>query len=437
MRASRRVAARLRLSPLKLGVAFIVVCLVAGVALFQKNRIITTVQPGHTIAVQFDEAYQLREYVSDAKIAGVPVGVVSEVNRAEDGTTEVTAKIDNDAVHKLGSAPSAAIRPTTMLGGNYYLDLKPGGTENGTFDGTVPAERTETPVELDKVTAALQPGAREGARSSIGDLDGMLRDGGSDALRDLVASAPDTLGPAAEVFDGMRGTRPDRDLSELVTGLESTAHVLSRREGQLDSIVRDLETTSQVLGDRAGDLARSTAGMPDTLDSTSAGLRKLDGTLTKLEKTAEPARPAVRELGTVLENLDPVLVKAQPVINDLRDVLDDSRPLVEDLSPTSIELESTLDNLRSPVLDRVNGPILDTLNSPFEGTGDYEGTGSNRPLYQEVGHMASNVARATMVDENGAMISYMAGVGPGSLAGLPISIEQLFRKLAGQEGVPE
>jgi phospholipid/cholesterol/gamma-HCH transport system substrate-binding protein len=35
-----------------------------------------------------------------------------------------------------------------------------------------------------------------------------------------------------------------------------------------------------------------------------------------------------------------------------------------------------------------------------------------------------------MVDNNGSAISFMPGVGPGSLAGLPISLEQLFTGIA-------
>jgi phospholipid/cholesterol/gamma-HCH transport system substrate-binding protein len=44
--------------------------------------------------------------------------------------------------------------------------------------------------------------------------------------------------------------------------------------------------------------------------------------------------------------------------------------------------------------------------------------------------MLSNVDRASsMTDGNGASIAFEPGVGPGSIGGLPISLEQLFGNL--------
>lgn len=431
MNAVKALLRRSPISPLKLGIIFVIVSLVAGVALFQKNRIITTLTPGETITIQFAQAHQLREFVADAKVAGVPVGTVSSVERVREGLTEVTVKVDHDVLGKLRSAPSAAIRPTTLLGGNYYVELKPGGMP-GEFSATIPLSRTTLPVELDKVSAALQPNARKGIRSSIRDLDKLLRDGGSDALRDLARTAPNALTPATDAFQGMRGTRPQTDLRDVVRGMEATGRVLSEQQDQLDRIARDLSGTSDVLGRRGKDMAAVLATMPSTLDSTDAGLRRLDTTLAKLGATADVARPAVRELGSLITHLDPVLAEARPVVRDLRGVLKQARPLVRSLLPTSARLTKVFDDVRGPVLERVNGPIMRTLNSPFKGTGDYAGSGSKRPFYTELAYMVTNADRVTMTDRNGAMISFLAGGGPGSVAGLPISLEQLFRQLSGE-----
>jgi phospholipid/cholesterol/gamma-HCH transport system substrate-binding protein len=433
MNAVKTLFRRSPISPVKLGIAFVIVSLVAGVALFQKNRITTTLTPGETITLQFAEAYRLREFVSDAKVAGVPVGTVSSVERVRRGLTEVKVKVDHDVVAKLRSAPSAAIRPTTLLGGNYYVELKPGGLP-GHFSGTIPLSRTKLPVELDKVSAALQPNARQGIRSSVRDLDKLLRAGGSDALRDLVRTAPDTLTPAAGAFEGMRGTRKRTDLRDVVRGMEATGRALSEQQDQLDQITRDLSGTSAVLGRRGEDMAAVLASMPSTLDSTDEGLRRLDTTMAKLRSSADVARPAVRKLGSLVTHLDPVLAEARPVIRDLRGVLKETRPLVRSLAPASSQLKQVFDDVRGPVLRRVNGPILHTVNSPFKGTGSYAGSGSKRRFYQELAHMVTNADRITMTDRNGAMISFLAGNGPGTVAGLPISLEQLFRQLSeGQE----
>lgn len=432
MSATKTLSHRAKVTPVKLGIVFVIVSLVAGVALFQKNRISTMLTPGETITIQFAEAHRLRVFVSDAKVAGVPVGTVSSVERTSEGITEVKVKVDHDVPRKLRSAPSAAIRPTTLLGGNYYVDLQPGGLP-GSFGGVIPLSRSKVPVEMDKVSAALQPDARKGIRTSIRDLDDVLAGGGSDALRELSVNAPDVLDSAAGAFTGMRGTKPKTDLRDIVRGLEASSRVLSEQQDQLEGIVRNLRDTSAVLARRGGDMAITLSGMPATLDSTDTGLSRLDTTFDKLVDTADVARPVVRELGSVVSHFDPVLAEATPVIRDMRGVLAEAGPLVRDLAPASSRLGGVFDDVRGPVLKRVNGPIMKTLNSPFKGTGRYAGSGSKRPFYQELAYMATNADRATMTDENGAMISFLAGAGPGSVAGLPVSLEQLFRHLAGQQ----
>ncbi|MGZ4521754.1 MAG: hypothetical protein ACXVXW_15275, partial [Mycobacteriaceae bacterium] len=62
---------------------------------------------------------------------------------------------------------------------------------------------------------------------------------------------------------------------------------------------------------------------------------------------------------------------------------------------------------------------------------------SDKPLYQDVGYMAANVTRASsMNDHNGAVIAFQPGIGPGSLGGLPISLEQMFTRLSTLFGIP-
>ncbi|TXL60701.1 MlaD family protein [Aeromicrobium terrae] len=422
---------RRRLSTLHWGTIFVGLSLIAGIALFQKQAIITAVKPGDTITVEFTDAHRLRAFVSDAKIAGVDIGVVKSVHRNDDGITEVRLEVEGDSLDAMGKSPSARIRPATLLGGNYYVDIVPGGLR-GRFHGTIPHSRTNLPVELDAVAAAMPEGAREGIRSSVSDLDDTLDTKGSKALRKLVSDAPDTLEPATGAMTAMQGTRPKTDLRKLVGGLESTARVLAAKDHQLDGIVTDLASTSSVLAARRDDLRTSTRVMPETLDETIGMMQDLRGTLDNLKRTAGPARDSVQELDDLLENLGPVAEEARPVVASLRTVLTDANPVMKNLVPTTQDLTGTVDNLRGPVLDRVNGPIMKTVKSPWHGTGDYAGGGADRPFYKELAYMVSNLAQANMMDNNGSAISFMPGVGPGSLAGLPISLEQLFTGIAKQ-----
>lgn len=431
----RAIARVLPHKPLSIGVFLLVVMLVAGAALFNKNKIMTTVRSGDTIKVHFASRPVLTPYLSKAKIAFVPVGIVTGVERQGDGTAEVSIKLDKGIRKKLGSHPSAVVRPTTLLGGNYFVDLVPGG-EHVAFHGTIPLKRTTLPVELDKVARALSPEALKSTQRTTALLDKTLESGAGTALDELAADAPVALVPAAKVFRSLQGENRYTDLTKLVSALENTSRVLNAKDGQLDSIVSELTRTTGVLSNRAVDVSNAVSQLPGTLRNFDAGLRDLDTALVKLRDTADPLAPTAAELNTTLRHVNPVLVKALPVVKQLDSVLVDLDPTMRDLSPISKGYTGVLKDLQGPVLDRLNGPVKKMLLSPYHGTGLYKNTGSDKPFYQEVAYMLATVDRASaMADRNGNVISFMPGEGPGSVGGLPISLEQMFTILTNQLGI--
>jgi phospholipid/cholesterol/gamma-HCH transport system substrate-binding protein len=429
-----RTRHRRPVSAFKLGVVILVVTLLAGYALLEKDRVATALRPGDIVRVQFAQDYHLQPFVSQVKVAGVPVGVVSSVDRSGDGSALVELKVDDGVTAKLGAAPGAALRPTTILGGKYYVELVPGGGRS-TFAGTIPVERTKTPVELQQLADALQPDAVKGIRSATQNFDDTLRAGGKAAIEDLLADAPDTLDATTPVLQGLQGTDPRTDLTNLVHGFESTARVLTEQPGQLDSIVRNLQQVTSTLGNRRADIATAIADLPRTLDNADDGLAHLGVTLSKLRDTADPARPVARELDAFLAHADPVLAKTRPLLTDVRGLLTDAQPLVEQLVPTAQGTTKVFDDVRGPVLDRVNGPIMNMVLSPFKGTGIYAGGGSDQPFYKEVGYMFATMDRASdLTDPNGVAVGLQPGLGGGSIAGTPINFEQLMTTLAHLQG---
>lgn len=421
------------MSELKLGIIFVVVALLAGVVLFQKQRVMVSVRPGDKIAAEFTSNYRVLPFKSQVKIAGVPVGAVSSVERLDDGKTRMEFKVKRSSLDAMGTTPSAVIRPATLLGGNYFIEIIPGGVR-GTFHGTIPASRTKLPIELDQIAATLNTPARVGIRSSISDLGATLDDEGQESIQNLTAHVPTTLKPAAAALNATRGTNPGVDLPKFVGGFETASRVLSEQDGQLDDSVRNLARLTSVLSDRSKDMKDSLTDMPQTLDKTEKMLRRLRKTLKTLEDTSDDIRPTVKKLDKLLHDLDPVLVRARPVIADLRVVARDARPVLKDLVPIVRNLTATLNNLEGPTLNRINGPILTALNSGWTGTGDWKGTSGDHPLYKEIGYTTANVNQANMADVNGDMVSFLAGAGPGSLFGLPISGEQLINGLMAAVG---
>lgn len=420
------------MSSTTIGVVLLAVVLALLVVLFNKDRVSTTLMSGETIEVRFDRAYKLRPHVSEVKVAYVPVGKVVSVER--DGNDAVVElKVDEEVLENLGTEPTATVRPTTLLGGSYFVDLEPGGDPGEFTAGTIPVERTRVPVELDQVARALQPEALEGVQSFVAKTDATLDDGGDVALDRLLAAAPQTLDDAGAVLESARGYRPNRDLAAIVSGLESTARVLTRTDGQVDRIITGLGGTAEVLGTHSDDLQQTLDEMPAALDSTRAGLSRLDRTLITLRDMSDDTRTVTDDLDVALAELDPTLVSARAIMPDARFVVARARPVVADLVPSAETGRRVLGDVAGPVLDRVNGPLTDWLYAKYDGKAPYSLTHSEKTMYEEVGYFFTNLTRASgYMDRNGHAVSFQPGVGSGSVGGLPVSFEQIFKALVSQ-----
>ncbi|GAB2962349.1 MlaD family protein [Amycolatopsis acidiphila] len=420
-----------RMSGRTIGIVVLVVVLVAGFAAFEKDEISTALDYPDTVQAEFPRDYKLEDYGSDVRVADVKVGKVTGVESTDHGTVLVTMKVQDGIRGVLGQSPSAAIRPTTLLGGVYYVALTPGGAQ-GTLAGPIPVARTSVPVELGEVLSAVTPPAREGVRASVGQLDETVRQGGKDATRELLQNAPGTLKPTGDLLDAARGTRPETDLTGVVTGLRNTAAVLDRTGGQLDAIFTDLDRSTGTLAAERQPLSGALADLPATLRTTRAGLGDLQGTLDRLTATATSLRPTARSLDSLLGKLDPVLARTRPVLSDTREVVADAGPLVQQLVPAADSGTQDLANVRGPVLDRLNGPIKDLVLSPWKGTGVYAGGGNDHRFYEEVGYLGVHGAKVFQThDGNGAQGRLMAGVGARTLGGaaVPLSLEQYLETL--------
>lgn len=418
----------------RVGVVAITLLVLIGVTLFQKTQITTFLSPGDEMKVTFARDYQLRSHVTKVKVAGVPVGLVTDVEHKPDGTAVATLHLEKGVKDKLRQDPSAALRPTTLLGGNYYVELSPGG-DPGESDAIGP-DRTTTPVELDRVLETLKPEARTSTQRTIRRLDATLDEPGRKAVHGLIDDAPDTLRPLGTTLTALRGERPS-DLRKLVSSLDDTARTLNGSQGDLEVSLEGLADVSDTLAASSPDVAEAVEDLPETLRTTRTGLGALDHSLEELRDVSDDALPTAEQLSTTLTALQPALRKLRPVMTDLRPALADLRPLVDDLVPAAIDATTLLDDLDGPTLDRVKGPIVDTVNSDWSGTGEYAKGGNDTVFYKEAGDFIAGMNNAgRMTDRNGSTIHFQPGFGVGSISGLPFSFEQLLMQLAYPQGAP-
>jgi phospholipid/cholesterol/gamma-HCH transport system substrate-binding protein len=412
-------------SPLQLGVAWFVVMTLAGFGLLHKSEILLRLHDGKVVRAEFASRYKLADTISKVELGGVRVGTITGLEPGDDGGAVVTMKLERSVIGVLGSAPRAAIRPATLLGGpglSAAVELTPGGTP-GRFPGDrIPREQTSIPVELDRVLEALNEQARagistgaKGLATAVGtDAAGL---NGGEQLGAVLSDAPPALGPAAQVLDALGGhvsagtprTPGPGDLHRLVADLGQVAATLTAHDGELEAIADGSASVADTFGDRAKDAAATVAGMPGSLDAAQKGLAALGSSLDKLEATAPGARPSVQRLTELLQHLTPVLAKGRPVLSDLRPLAADARPVLEGLTPTAVLTRQVLTDLDGPVIGRLTGPVASTVLSPSNG--------SQSKLYEELGYAVSGLAGVLQyTDPNGAMLNFYVGFNGASLS---------------------
>jgi phospholipid/cholesterol/gamma-HCH transport system substrate-binding protein len=416
-----------RRSTLQLGALWMVTIIVVGVLLMNKADILLALRDGEKLDVEFASAYKIKPTVSKVKIAGVKVGNITGVSEKPGQGARISMKLNQGTREKLGSKPTAAIRPATFLGGpglSAYIELTPGGDPGHFDDKRIPLAQTRIPVEFDRFFEIFQDEARKGAQTSLAGLDQILAPDGRKALTDVLEDAAPALGPAGGVLGALSGEEPG-DLARVVQHLGQAAAVLTETDGELEAVVRDLATVASTLAERTPESVQTVAEMPATLKAARAGLAALDGTLTRLQATAPAARPSVARLTELLRRLPPVLAEARPVLADLRPLAADLRPALDDLAPTAGLLRELLGDLEGPVLQRLEGSIVPALLSP------YTGTGRNTRLYQELGYGLAGLAGVSQyMNGEGSQLNFYIGLNGQSLPPPPGSAAPPVRRNA-------
>ena len=120
---------RIHRSPKAVGATVLAGLMIFALYAFNQQQVLTTLSSGQDLKADFVRDYQMVPYSTLVKVAGVQVGTVTGTSVAPGNHTIVDMKLQGGTLAKLGTAPRAIIRPTTLLGGKYYVELVRDGNE--------------------------------------------------------------------------------------------------------------------------------------------------------------------------------------------------------------------------------------------------------------------------------------------------------------------
>jgi phospholipid/cholesterol/gamma-HCH transport system substrate-binding protein len=300
---ARRVAA---LVALLLAVALVVVLMRGG-------------GPSYEVTLTTRNASQLVKG-NLVQVAGTSVGKVTGIELADNGLAEITITVNEDYA-PLREGTRAIIRQASLSGvANRYVDLQQGPMDAPAIDtkATLPADTTESAVDLDQLFAVFDPKTRQSTRTIIKGFADATQ-GRTEEANEATRYFNPVLSASSRLFREL--SRNDDELERfIVKSAELVTDVDSRRE-DLAGIVDNFGTVSTALASRDEELAGAIQRLP-------AFLRKSNTTFVNLR--------------SALDDLDPLVAASRPVVHDLRPLLDDLRPFARKARPTVRDLARTI-----------------------------------------------------------------------------------------------
>ena len=311
----------------------------------------------------------------DVKIAGVPVGVVSDMDVTEDEQAAITLRVDNENFVPWKQDASCTIRAQGLIG-EKFVECEPGSTdapalrqiEDGPGEGArlLPVENTSSPVDLDLVNNIMRLPYRERFSILLNEF-GTALAGRGEELNEVIHRANPALRETDEVLAILADQ--NRELARLARNSDEVLGPLARERDSLADFIVQANETGEATAERRDDIRRGIELLPEFLAELEPLMADLEGfadqgiplladlgdaapalgRMIRAQGTlADSSREAFPSLGDALERGRPALIRSRPLFQDLT-------RLGKQLGPTSVDLD---DLLRS--LDQTNG--LERLN---------------------------------------------------------------------------
>ena len=292
---------------------------------------------GFTKHIPFTHGYRLKAVFASAlnihtkspvRIAGVPVGVVSSVERQGD-TGVVNMEIQNKGL-PIHADATAKIRSRLFLEGNYYVELQPGSPTAPTLPSGSELKVTQTyaPVQIDQVLDALnsdtranlqeflsgygealtvKPTAAENAEQEP-ELSGKTA---AEALKQSYHRGTPALRDSTIVLQALGGVE-QHDVSKLFSGLNRFTRGLSADERKLGEWVVNFDAFLHNFAAQSSSLRDAVAQLPGALGNARRAFSALHSALPAIKTFSLDFAPGIEQIPPTIAAALPWLDQVEP-----------------------------------------------------------------------------------------------------------------------------
>jgi phospholipid/cholesterol/gamma-HCH transport system substrate-binding protein len=253
---------------------------------------------------------------NEVRVGGRPIGTITDVELDQNAQAVVSMEIDEELA-PLHEGTTATIRAPSLSGiANRYVSLHPGpnNTSEISDGGSIGADETSAPVDLDQLFNAFNPETRRALQQVVQGsatwYAGKSRQA-SESLLYLPAALSTTSAVTREV------ALDDKVFERFVVDTTSVVSALAERRDDLAALVGNAGATARAIGADSS-LDRALALLPSTLRKGNTAFVNLRATLDDLDVLVDESKPATRDLPRFLRELRPLVADARPTIRDLR-----------------------------------------------------------------------------------------------------------------------
>ncbi|MGE2834312.1 MCE family protein [Mycobacterium sp. SMC-4] len=292
----------------------------------------------------FSEASRLKAG-QDVRIAGVPVGSVTEVALNPDNTVNVGFNIDKR--YQLYTSTRAVIRYENLVGDRYLeITSGPGELRKLPSGATIPETNTQPALDLDALLGGLRPVVQGLDGSKVNELSGAI----------------------IELLQGQGGA-----LSSMLASTSAFSQNLAARDQLIGEVVTNLNTVLSTVDAKSAEF--------------DASVDRLQQLITGLSEGRDPIAGAIGPLATAENDLTEMLTESR---RPLQGVIEQLRPLATELDERKAEVNEVIEPLAENYLRlnalgaygsffnifycstriKINGPAGSDILIPFGGPPD-------------------------------------------------------------------
>jgi virulence factor Mce-like protein len=418
----RGAAEKIGIRPVKAGLIFLVLTLIATYFAFSKANPFS--DPYELNAI-FNNANELKER-SPVRIAGVEVGKVKSIEPIGDNKAKVRMEIDEDGLPIKENA-QIKVRQRIFLEGNYFVDLQPGSPDSPERESgsTIPPAQTAAPVQFGQLLTALQSDTREDLKTFLKEYAKGVEGKGSRGFNMAVKYWEDAYRNTAMSTRATLGQEPG-DLGRVLKGQGEVFGALSRDEESLKLLVTSLNRLAGAFAREEANLQATIPALRDVLKVGRPALASLNTAFPSLRAFAREALPAARSSSATLDVQIPFITQARRLVSraELRGLVADLRPTVPDLARLNRNQTESLEQTRA-LASCQNRVLVPFSNTPIP---DPDFPDSDGEPFAEEGPrgLVGLAGESRTHDANSPIIRVLAGGGGSTLTATNEAGDRLF-----------